>query len=60
VGDQLAYIAHILPYYADLAAANGLPKDAALAAITKNPAEMWGIADKYGTLAQGKEADVVI
>ena len=56
----MAYIAHILPYYADLAAANGLPKDAALAAITKNPAEMWGIADKYGTLAQGKEADVVI
>jgi imidazolonepropionase-like amidohydrolase len=60
LGDQLAYNARILPYYAGLAAANGLPKDAALAAITKNPAEIWGLADKYGTLAQGKDADVVI
>jgi imidazolonepropionase-like amidohydrolase len=34
--------------------------DRALAAITKNPAEIWGIADSYGTLEPGKDADVVI
>jgi imidazolonepropionase-like amidohydrolase len=32
----------------------------ALAAITKNPAEVWGISDTYGTLEPGKDADVVI
>jgi imidazolonepropionase-like amidohydrolase len=34
--------------------------DHALAAITRNPAEVWGIADRYGTLEPGKDADVVI
>ncbi|HVT59137.1 MAG TPA: amidohydrolase family protein [Thermoanaerobaculia bacterium] len=38
----------------------GLPWDAALAAMTVNPAHIWGIADRYGTLEPGKEADVVI
>jgi imidazolonepropionase-like amidohydrolase len=60
MGDQLAYNARSLSYYAGLAAANGLPWDAALAAITKSPAEIWGIADKHGVLQVGKDADVVI
>jgi imidazolonepropionase-like amidohydrolase len=34
--------------------------DHALAAITRNPAQVWGIADSYGTLEPGKDADVVI
>ena len=38
----------------------GMPWEHALAAITKNPAEVWGIADRYGTLEPGKDADVVI
>jgi imidazolonepropionase-like amidohydrolase len=32
----------------------------ALAAMTRNPAEVWGIADSYGTLEPGKDADVAI
>ncbi len=60
MGDQLAYNARSLSYYAGLAAANGLPWDASLSAITKSPAEIWGIADKHGSLEAGKLADVVI
>ncbi len=45
---------------AGIGVANGLPFDAALAAITRNPAEMFGIDDDYGTLEVGKDADVVV
>jgi imidazolonepropionase-like amidohydrolase len=38
----------------------GLSWDAALAAMTSVPARIWGIADRYGTLEPGKDADVVI
>ena len=38
----------------------GMPFDAALRAITLNPARLWGIADRYGTLEVGKDADVVV
>ena len=42
------------------AVAYGLPWDAALAAMTTVPARIWGIADRYGTLEPGKDADVVV
>jgi imidazolonepropionase-like amidohydrolase len=42
------------------AVAYGLPWDTALAAMTSVPARIWGIADRYGTLEPGKDADVVI
>jgi imidazolonepropionase-like amidohydrolase len=42
------------------AVANGMPWHAALAALTTVPASIWGIADRYGSLEPGKEADVVI
>lgn len=38
----------------------GMPFDAALRAITLNPARLWGVADRYGTLEVGKDADVVV
>jgi imidazolonepropionase-like amidohydrolase len=38
----------------------GMPWDAALRAVTLGPAEAWGIADRYGSLEAGKEADVVV
>lgn len=38
----------------------GMPWDAALAALTTVPARLWGLADRYGTLEPGKDADVVI
>ncbi|MEL7491726.1 MAG: amidohydrolase family protein [Pseudomonadota bacterium] len=49
-----------LPQLAGNAAANGLPKDAALAALTIYPAQMLGVDARYGALEVGKAADVVI
>jgi imidazolonepropionase-like amidohydrolase len=45
---------------AGTAVAYGLPYEAALAAITLNPAQLWGIADRVGSLQPGRQADVVI
>ncbi len=45
---------------AGLAVANGLSWEAALAAITRNPARIWGIAETFGTLEPGRDADIVI
>lgn len=45
---------------AGFAAAQGLSKTAALEAMTKNPAAIWGISQDYGTLETGKIADIVI
>jgi imidazolonepropionase-like amidohydrolase len=55
-----AHNARNLKQAAGNAVAYGLPWDAALAAITTVPARIWGIADRYGTLEPGKDADVVI
>jgi imidazolonepropionase-like amidohydrolase len=49
-----------LPYQAGFATAFGLPYDEALKAITLNPAEIWGLADKLGSLDVGKTANVVV
>ncbi|HYL16055.1 MAG TPA: amidohydrolase family protein [Terriglobales bacterium] len=49
-----------LPYQAGFASAFGLPYDEALKAITLNPAEIWGVADKLGSLDVGKLANVVV
>ncbi len=49
-----------LPYQAGYAVAFGLPYDEALKAITLNPAEIWGVADKLGSLDVGKMANVVV
>lgn len=42
------------------AVANGLPYDAAISALTRNPAMMAGLGDQLGTLQAGRIADVVI
>jgi imidazolonepropionase-like amidohydrolase len=42
------------------AVAHGLPFGAALAAITINPARIWGMADRIGSLEPGKDADIVV
>ncbi|HSS50989.1 MAG TPA: amidohydrolase family protein [Thermoanaerobaculia bacterium] len=55
-----AHNARNLKQGAGNAVAYGLPWDAALEAITTAPARIWGIADHYGTLEPGKDADVVI
>jgi imidazolonepropionase-like amidohydrolase len=40
--------------------AHGLPWATALAAITRVPAEVFGVADRLGTLAPGRPADLVM
>lgn len=42
------------------AVADGLDWDAALRAITLTPAEMYGVADRVGSIETGKAADIVI
>ena len=42
------------------AIAYGLDREAALRAVTLTPAEVWGIAARYGSLEPGKDADVVV
>ena len=49
-----------LPMCAGLAAGAGLPMEEAWKAITINPAESLGIADRVGSLEVGKDGDVVI
>ena len=49
-----------LPFHAGSAAAFGLPKDAALKAVTLWPAEILGIADQLGSLAAGKRASLLV
>lgn len=43
-----------------LAVRRGLSKDAALAALTIAPAEMFGVADRLGTIAPGRIANLVV
>lgn len=45
---------------AGLAVANGLPYIDGLKSITSVPAEIWGVADRCGTIANGRDADLVI
>jgi imidazolonepropionase-like amidohydrolase len=45
---------------AGTAVAYGLTQAQALAAITINPARIWGVADRAGSLEVGKDADVVL
>jgi imidazolonepropionase-like amidohydrolase len=42
------------------AAAHGLPRDAALAAITRVPAQAFGVGDRAGSLEVGRPADFVL
>lgn len=49
-----------LAFNAGTAAAYGLSKEQALAAITLNPAKILGVADKAGSIEVGKDANIVI
>jgi Amidohydrolase family len=45
---------------AGIAVAHGLPWEDALAAITRNPAEIFGVTGANGSLARGRPADLVL
>ncbi len=51
---------HFLVHQATLAVKEGLDRDVALRAITLNPATVMGVADRIGSLAVGKDADLVL
>ncbi len=49
-----------LPFNAGFAATYGLGREEALRAVTLSPAEMFGIADDYGSIEVGKKANFLI
>lgn len=49
-----------LPFEAGFAAAYGMGKEEALKAITIVPAEIFGVADKYGSIEVGKVANLFV
>lgn len=49
-----------LPYAAAQAVAFGLPADAAVKALTLNPALIAGVADRLGSIEVGKEATLIV
>jgi imidazolonepropionase-like amidohydrolase len=53
-------VAKDLPYHAAKAAAFGLDRAEALRAVTINPAEIFGVADRMGSLEKGKAANIVL
>ena len=55
-----AHNARNLPYNAAACAAFGLPKDVALRSITLAPAQIFGVADKVGSLETGKLANIIV
>jgi imidazolonepropionase-like amidohydrolase len=50
----------LLALQAALAVKAGMDRDAALRAITSVPAEIYGVADRIGSLTVGADADVVL
>jgi imidazolonepropionase-like amidohydrolase len=51
---------HLLILQAALAVKEGMDRDAALRAVTINPARIMRVADRIGSLVPGKDADLVI
>lgn len=49
-----------LPFNAGTAAAYGLTKEEALAAVSLNAAKIMGVADKTGSIEVGKDANIIV
>jgi len=58
--DTASHHARKLRQLAGNAVANGLPWEAGLAGMTRVPAEIFGVADRIGSIAVGKQADLVL
>ena len=59
-GGADAFNARNVRYEAGVAVSFGMPWDAALRAITLTPAELYGVADRVGSLDPGKDATLVV
>lgn len=49
-----------LPFQAGYSATYGMPKDEAVKAVTLNPAKIFGVDDRLGSIAPGKIANIVV
>lgn len=58
--DDASHYARKIRQAAGNAVANGMPWEDALAGLTRVPAETFGVADRLGTIAVGKRADLVL
>ena len=58
-GDNGAHVRD-LPFHAGMSAAFGLPRMEALKAVTLYPAQIMNVADRMGSIEQGKMANLVI
>jgi imidazolonepropionase-like amidohydrolase len=58
--DAEAFNARNITQDAGTAVAYGLPWEDALRAVTLTPAEVFGVADRVGSIAVGREANVVV
>jgi hypothetical protein len=59
-GDPQPHNIRKLRQAAGVAVAHGLPWEAALAAMTRNPAELFGVSDRNGSIEAGHPADLVM
>jgi imidazolonepropionase-like amidohydrolase len=59
-GGADAFNARNVKYEAGVAVAFGMPWDAALRAVTLTPAELYGVANRTGSLDVGKDATLVV
>jgi len=59
-GDEESFNVRNVRFEAGNAVAYGMRYDAALRAVTLTPSELFGVADRVGSLAPGRDADVVI
>ena len=60
ITDHPVIPAQYLPICAGLAVREGLPREKALEAVTLAPARICGIDDRVGSIAPGKDADLVL
>ena len=58
--NMITHNARNITQAAGIAVANGLVWEQALRSITLTPAELYGVADRVGSIEPGKEADLVI
>lgn len=59
-GDEELFNVRNVRFEAGNAVAYGMSWDAALRAVTATPAELFGVADRIGTLAPGMDANLVV
>jgi imidazolonepropionase-like amidohydrolase len=58
--DRFPLSSRFMRFYASLLLSRGAPVEFALGAVTANAAKILGVADRVGSLEEGKDADIVV